>query len=51
MVLLVDKRQESIYLPDEIEVSMKHVSGISNVIVVQKEKIVTGVLCGTDKGV
>ena len=39
---MVDKRLESIYLLDEIEVCMKRVSDISNVTVVQKEKIVTG---------
>ena len=38
---MVDKCPESIYLPDKIEVSMKQVSEISNVTVVQKEKIVT----------
>ena len=38
---MVDKCLESIYLLDEIEVCMKHVTNISNVTVVQKEKIVT----------
>ena len=38
---MVDKRLKSIYLLDEIEVCVKHVTGITNVSVVQKEKIVT----------
>ena len=38
---MVDKCLKSIYLLDEIEVCMKHVTNISNVTVVQKEKIVT----------
>ena len=41
VILLVDKCLKSIYLLDEIEVCMKHVTSISNVSVVQKEKIVT----------
>ena len=41
VILLVDKRLESIYLLDEIEVCMKRVSNMSNVTAVQKEKIVT----------
>ena len=40
-MLLVDKCLESIYLLDEIEVYIKHVTSISNVTIVQKEKIVT----------
>ena len=38
---MVDKCLESIYLLDEIEVYMKHVTGVSNVAVIQEEKIVT----------
>ena len=38
---MVDKCLKSIYLLDEIEVCMKHVTDISNVTMVQKEKIVT----------
>ena len=38
---MVDKCLESIYLLDEIEVCMKHVTNISNVTVVQRKKIVT----------